>query len=105
MNDKKVKVTSDAKKDLGRYLDYIRRVLKNPQAARSVAEDFRETKSKLAGIADSLKKPDSAALVQRGLKRYNFLHHDYLLLFRVKGEIVEITNIFHASEDYENKLR
>lgn len=30
---------------------------------------------------------------------------NYFMLFRIRDDRVEITNIFHGSEDFENKLR
>ena len=101
----RVKVTPDAKADLRKYLSYIINKLKNPQAAKNVADDFIETKDSLRNLADPLAVPESKKLKDRGLKRINFKRHDYFLLYRVKDSVVEITNMFHGSEDYENKLR
>lgn len=100
-----VKVTPAAKEDLKRYLEYIQRKLKNPQAAKSVAQDFRETKNRLKNIAGSIAEPESEKLRKRKLKRINFQRHDYFLLYRINDGVVEITNMFHGSEDYESKLR
>ncbi|MBR1450688.1 MAG: type II toxin-antitoxin system RelE/ParE family toxin [Lachnospiraceae bacterium] len=100
-----IKVTPDAKADLRKYLSYINNKLKNPQAAKNVADDFIKTKDSLKNLAGSLAEPDSEKLKDRGLKRISFMNHDYFLLYRVKGNRVEITNMFHGSEDYESKLR
>ena len=100
----KVYVTPTVKEDLRRYLGYVRRKLKNPLAAKSIAEDFRETKKDLSNIAGGIKDPDSKILLNRGLKRINFKRHNYFLLYRVNGSTVEITNMYHMLEDFENKL-
>ena len=101
----KVYVTASAKNDLRRYLRYVRNKLKNPSAAESIAEDFRKTKNTLSELAKSIREPESDKLKQRGLKRINFISHDYFLLDRLNGDTVEVTNMFHELEDFENKLR
>lgn len=66
--------------------------------------DYRETKTVLANIAYALADPDNEKLRQRRLKRINFLHHNYFMLFRVEKEKVIIVRVFHGLEDYQNKL-
>ncbi len=104
MKTYRVVVTDDAKQDFRRYRDYLIYVKKSSQAARNLVNDYRETRKKLETVADSLKDPESEKLKQRRLKRINFLKHDYFLLYRIDGDIVSITNMFHSLEDYENKL-
>ncbi len=106
MKARKVIVTPDAEQDLRKYLDYLRNAKKNPQAVRNVLSDFRETKKKLAEIADSIKEPDEEKLKERSLKRLNFLRHRYFILFHIGDDgIVYITNVFHELEKFEDKLR
>ncbi len=105
MNTYRVIVTDDAKKDFLRYRDYLIYVKKNSQAAKNLVNDYRETRKKLEIVAGSLKDPDSEKLKARRLKRINFLKHDYFLLYRIDGNTVSVTNMFHSLEDYENKLR
>ena len=97
-------VTDDAKRDIRRYMKYLEKYKKNNQAAKNLAEDYRNTRKELEIIAGSLRDPDSDILKARKLKRLNFLRHDYFLLFRIEGRDVFITDIFHALEDFENKL-
>ena len=54
MKTYRVVVTDDAKADLKRYRDYILKNFKNPQPARAVILDFRETRIKLGTIATSI---------------------------------------------------
>ena len=105
MKTYKVVVTADAKADLKRYRDYLINVKKSSQAAKNVVLDFRNTREQLETVAGSLADPESDALKARGLKRINFLKHDYFLLFRIKGNRAYVTNMFHSREDYENKLQ
>jgi len=105
MKKYKVKVTPEAKTDLKLYLTYVLKKLKNEQATKSIADDFRATKNELEDVAGSIRDPDSEMLKQRRLKRINLKHHNYFLLFRIKDDVVEVTNMFHDLEDYESKLR
>lgn len=99
-----VKITPDTKADLRRYLKYLRDNKRNPQAAASVADDFKETTEKLKTIAGSIVEPESERLRERGLRRINFQRHNYFLLYRVVDDVAEVTDMFHGYEDYENKL-
>ena len=102
----RVIVTPDAESELRKYLVYLRRVKKNPQAAKNVLEDFRETKKTLSSVAKSLSDPDSEKLRERGLKRINFGKHNYFLLYYIdENEVVFITDVFHGLENFEEKLR
>lgn len=105
MKTYKVVITPDAEEDLKRYLRYLKNVKLNPYAAKSVAEDYIATKKQLSAVAGSIGKPDSEKLCERGLKRINFLKHDYFILYKLKDDKAIITNIFHALEDHENKLK
>ncbi|MBO6299936.1 MAG: type II toxin-antitoxin system RelE/ParE family toxin [Lachnospiraceae bacterium] len=100
-----VVVTDDAKADFLRYRNYLIYVKKNSQAARNLLNDYIETRKKLEMVAESLKEPDSESLLSRGLKRINFMRHNYFLLYKVEGKRVFVTNMFHDLENYENKLR
>lgn len=101
----RVVLTKQAQDDLRQKLSYIRHWLKNPQAAQSVYDDYRRTILALAEVADTVREPDSGILRARGLKRINFRAHNYFMLFRIRDDRVEIIDIFHGSEDFENKLR
>lgn len=98
-------VTEDAKKDLRKYSNYLLKIKKSKQAAKNVVEDFRNTRKTLQDVAGSLKEPENQKLKERKLKRINFKKHDYFLLYRIEGDNVFITNMFHNLEDYENKLK
>ena len=105
MKKYRVVATKQAQNDLRQKLAYIRDHLKNPQDVQNVYSDYKETRAALSENAGSIHEPTSEKLKERGLKRINFRRHNYFMLFRVVGNRAEITNIFHGTEDYENKLR
>ena len=105
MKTYRVVMTPAARDDLRRHIAYLRFVLKNQQAAKSVWDDYVASRKRLAITAESLDEPESEKLRLRGLKRKNLEKHNYFMLFRIEGDTVVITNIFHSREDFENKLR
>ena len=105
MKEYKAVITKQAQANLRGKLAYILDRLKNPQAVQSVYEDYKLTRDTLEEVADTIREPDSMELKRRDLKRINFRTHNYFILFRIQEDRVEITNIFHDSEDFENKLR
>ena len=99
-----VVVTSDAEKDLDKFIRYLLFEKKNEQAARNLLDDYDETKNILSNVAASLKDCDNAKLKQFSYKRINFRKHRYFMLYRVEGKLAIIDNMFHEIEDYENHL-
>jgi len=100
----KVYITGRAFSDLRIRIGYLRNEKKSMQAAQALFDDYRETRSILANIAGALADPDDEKLKRRGLKRINFLHHNYFMLFKIEKEKVFIVRVFHGLEDYQNKL-
>ncbi len=98
-------VTKQAQSDLREKLSYIRDHLRNPQAVQNVYTDYKQTRKALEDVAGTIRETESEKLWERNLKRINFRAHNYFMLFRIRDDRVEITNIFHGSEDFENKLR
>ena len=99
-----VVVTSDAERDLDKFIRYLLFEKKNEQAAGNLLDDFEETKNILSNVAASLKDCDNPKLKQFGYKRINFRKHRYFMLYRIEGNMVIIDNLFHELEDYENHL-
>lgn len=102
--DYKIVVTSDAEKDLDRFIHYLLFEKKSQQAAKNVLDDFEATKESLKYVAGSLKLCDNPRLRQLGYRRINFLNHRYFMMYRIVDNVVFIDNIFHDLQDYENKM-
>ena len=103
--DYKVVITDEAAQDLKKYIDYLVNVKKNSQAAISVLDDYDDTLQVLSASAGSLKPCDSPNMMARGLRRINFLRHNYFMLYLIEEQTVYVANIFHGLEDADNKLR
>jgi len=103
--DYEVVITSDAEEDLDRVIRYLLFIKQNSQAATSVLDDFEATKQTLSSVAGSLKMCSNPRLSELGYRKINFLSHRYFLLYRVEGNLAIVDNIFHESQDYENKIK
>lgn len=100
----KVVVTKDAEEDLERFVKYLIIEKESMQAAVNVLNDYDATIESLKHVAGSLKLCDNPKLHQLEYHRINFLNHRYFLLYRIVDNVVFVDNIFHESQDYENKM-
>ena len=72
-----------AQNQLSQYIGYIKQQFRNPQAAKAVAQDARETKAALLITAESMalcRDPDLRAL---GYRLIFFRHHRYLFIYSI----------------------
>ena len=104
MKTYEVKVTSQAELQMKEYLAYLLYVKLNEQAYESVRTDFHETVDQLALVADSMQDAEEYELAKRKLRKMYFRRHDYVMLYRIREDVVEILYVFHMSEDYVKKL-
>ena len=100
MKKYEVRVTAEALEQLRDRLSYLLFVKQSEQAYDAVLADYYETIDRLSDMAGTIRTPDEPELVERDLKKMLFLHHDYVVLFRIEGDIVYVVKIFHTSEDY-----
>ena len=102
MKQYQVKVTPEAKEQLRDSLAYIRKKLKNPQAAKNFRDDYKATVAELKSVAGNLAYCEKPYLAAKKLKKIHFRAHDYVMLFRVNDGTAEVVNLYHDSQDYEN---
>lgn len=102
MDSYKVVLSDLAKSQLNDYVNYIQYTLLNDQAAGAVLDDALETIDQLKISAGSLKLCENPELNKLGYHRINFLHHDYLMLYKLNGRTANVDAIYHQMQDYEN---
>lgn len=88
-----------------KFLDYIYHTLLNPQAAVSLMQDFDETIGILEMQAESFEYCKSERLRNLGFHKIHFRRHRYLLVYRLKQNIVIVEGMYHELQDYENAIR
>ena len=87
------------------YVDYLRYVLHNEQAADNPLDDADLTEDALSKSAGSLKyceDPDLRALEYRIIL---FRTHRYLWIYKVIDDVAEIHAMYHELQDYENLFK
>lgn len=100
----KVEVSDLANRQYDKFLNYIYNALMNPQAASSLMQDFDDTVRILEGYADSFGYCNSERLRKLEFHKIHLQRHRYLLVYRIKGEIVIIEGMYHELQDYENAI-
>ena len=97
----RVIITPPAKRRLDLYIGYTANVLKNRTAAKNIRTDARETKSRLSENADKLKTCENPILAKFGYRMIRFKRHDYIMIYRLEGNVVIVDGMFHELQDYE----
>ena len=100
-----VRMTRLAQNQLSQYIGYIKQQFRNPQAAKAVAQDARETKAALLITAESMalcRDPDLRAL---GYRLIFFRNHRYLFIYSIHDNVIYIEATYHELQDYENIFR
>ncbi|MBQ8919892.1 MAG: type II toxin-antitoxin system RelE/ParE family toxin [Acidaminococcaceae bacterium] len=105
MKHYKMYITIQAQADLRARVRYLHEVKRSVQAAQSLLDDYVETRAVLSVLAGAIADPSDEKLKRRCLKRINFIHHNYFMLFKVEDTKVIIVRIFHGLEDYKRKLQ
>ena len=100
----KLEISPHAEAQLDNILGYIAVTLCNPDAAGAVAKDLQETYKLLEESAESFAYCADLYLSSKGYRKVKLRRHDYLILYRVVGAVVQISGIFHELEDYAAKL-
>ncbi len=104
MKEYRVILAPEAEEQIGRYLAYLLFVLQSEQAYDAVKADYYRTLERLTREAGMIRESRFKELRDRGLKQIFFDKHDYVMLYRINGDVAEVAKIFHTSEDYQNKL-
>ena len=95
-------ISPKALAQLNSYIDYLQYTLLNDQAAFNVWQDALDTRKMLSKIAGSLNPCSHPMLEKHGYRQMNFLHHRYLMLYRIEDQTVYVDAIYHQLQDYEN---
>ncbi len=103
--DYNVTISDLAEVQLDRIIYHVLYKLKNPQAAQNILSDFENTKAKLSRVANSLKLCDDSHLQALGYRTIHLERHQYLMVYRIEGNIAYVEGIYHDLQDYENILQ
>ncbi len=102
MDTFEVIISPEARAQLSDYIRYIRTVLLNDIAAKSVYDDAIETGKRLSVVAGSLAYCKDERLRNSGYKVISFKRHQYVMVYHVVGQVAYVDGIYHKRQDYEN---
>ena len=97
-----VLVSSDAQEDLSNYLLYLIFEKRNRQAAKSVNEDFLNTKEVLADVADIFHSEECLRDEKFEYRKIHFKKHSYYLMYHIDGDKVIIDHMYHDLQNIKN---
>ncbi len=104
MDEYKVKITEEAEAQIEGYLEYLLLKFRSEQAYNAVKDDYYHTLERLTKVAGTLKIDDDPRLASLNIRKIFFEKHDYVILYRLNGDVAEVLKIYHTLEDYTNKM-
>ena len=100
----KLIISVEAKKHLDNIISYIVFRLKNPEAALLLLDSVNKAYSDIETFPEAWALCNDSFLSDKGYRKYVLPNHNYVILYRVSGEFVKISGIFHVREDYSKTL-
>lgn len=100
-----IEISERAEYHLEQILIYILFKFRNPDAVKSMKRDMETTKKKLTYLAECIKLCEEPELAMQGYRVILFQKHDYLMLYRVEGNIVYVDGIYHHSQNYQSLFK
>lgn len=98
-------ITSNrANEQIDNILSYVAIDLHNPGAARALAIDIYESFNRIEEMADTYGYCEDLYLRFRGYRKKRLKRHNYIIIYRIEGNKVHISGVFHLLEDYAKKL-
>ena len=97
-------ISKHAEEQLDDIIRYVAMDLNNPGAAARILDDFETAYNDLAAFAGVFPICQDPYLSSKEYHKYLLQHHDYLILYRINGNSVEVSGIFHTRENYAERL-
>ncbi len=100
----KLTITEHAEKLLDNILHYLLYQLKNEQAARHLLDEIDNVYDRLEENPLQFPLSRDAYLAGKGYHEAVIGQMNYVIVFSIKMDIVNIVGIFHQLENYQKKL-
>lgn len=94
----KVKILSEAQKELREIVNYLAKVLKSPQAATGFIDEFQSQVVLIKDDPEIFAVSKVGELAAKGY-RVAFIKN-YVMLYTVRHDTIFIAHIFHQRQDY-----
>ena len=100
----KLKVTEHADELLDSLVYHLLYRLKNPQAAQHLLDGIEDIYNRLEKNPRQFRLSRDAYLENKGYHEAIVPQMDYIVIFSINTDIVNIVGIFHQLENYQTKL-
>lgn len=100
-----LRITEHAEEQLDNLVNYLLYQFQSKQAARHLLDDIDNVYDRLE--VNPLKFPDcrDVYLSKKGYHEAVVPQMDYMIVFGIEGNIVNVVGIFHQLENYPQKLQ
>ena len=97
-------ITERTEELLEQLVNYILYKFRNEQAARHLLDGIEQLYDRLQDNPYQFADCRDSFLKSKGYKEAIVKNVDYILIFRIEGNVVYVLGIFHQLENYKNKL-
>jgi plasmid stabilization system protein ParE len=100
----KLMITDRAEELLDQLVNYILFKFNNQSAAKHLLDGIEQLYNRLEDNPYQFADSRDSMLKSQGYKEAVVKDMDYILIFRIDGDIVYVLGIFHQLENYKDKL-
>ena len=100
----KLNVAEHADELLGNLVYHLIYRLKNVQAAKHLLDGVGNVYDRLETNPEQFPTSRDPMLAQRGYREAVVPQMDYVIVFDIKSDVVNVVGIFHQLENYQGKL-
>jgi plasmid stabilization system protein ParE len=100
----KLMITDRAEELLDQLVSYILFKFKNETAVKHLLDGIEQVYQRLMDNPYQFADSRDAFLKRKGYKEAVVKDMDYILIFRIDGDVVYVLGIFHQLENYKDKL-
>ncbi len=97
-------ITERAQEQIDSIIEYVMLRLSNPLAASAILDDIDYAYDMLERTANSFGLSNDPYLAAKGYHTLILKKHDYVILYRIDGENVIISGVFHMLENYKERF-
>lgn len=100
----KLKITEHAQELLNQLIYHLIYNLKNDQAAKHLLNEIEKIFDRLEENPEQFPKCRDKYLEEKGYREAIVQHMNYLVIFNIEDDKINIVGIFHQLENYQDKI-
>ena len=100
----KLIISDLAAEQIENIISYVASEFGNPTAAIDILTDIEKSYDALEHMPESFAFCNDSYLCRKGYRKCVLSSHDFVILYRISGNEIQISGVFHTKENYINKL-